>query len=30
MAETLTVDTTPDTEVLTEDEQESLEIGEQM
>ena len=30
MAETLTVDTTPQTEVLTEDEQESLEIGEQM
>ena len=30
MAETLTVDTTPDTEVLTADEQESLEIGEQM
>ena len=30
MSETLTVDTTPDTEVLTEDEQESLEIGEQM
>jgi len=30
MAETLTVDTSPDTEVLTSDEQESLEIGEQM
>ena len=30
MAETLTVDTTPDTEVLTADEQDSLEIGEQM
>ena len=30
MAETLTVDTTPQTEVLTEDEQESLEIGEQI
>ena len=30
MAETLTVDTSPQTEVLTEDEQESLEIGEQM
>ena len=30
MAETLTVDTTPETEVLTADEQDSLEIGEQM
>ena len=30
MAETLTVDTSPDTEVLTSDEQESLEIGEAM
>jgi len=30
MAETLTVDTSPDTEVLTADEQESLEIGEKM
>ena len=30
MAETLTVDTSPDTEVLTPDEQESLEIGEQL
>ena len=30
MAETLTVDTTPNTEVLTADEQDSLEIGEQM
>jgi len=30
MAETLTVDTSPDTEVLNSDEQESLEIGEQM
>jgi len=30
MAETLTVDTTPDTEVLTADEQDSLEVGEQM
>ncbi len=30
MAETLTVDTTPDTEVLTADEQDSLEIGERM
>ncbi len=30
MAETLTVDTTPNTEVLTTDEQDSLEIGEQM
>ena len=30
MAETLTVDTTPDTEVLTADEQDSLEVGEKM
>ena len=30
MSETLTVDTSPDTEVLNSDEQESLEIGEQM
>ena len=30
MADTLTVDTTPQTEVLNADEQESLEIGEQM
>ena len=30
MAETLTVDTSPQTEVLTQDEQESLEIGEQL
>jgi len=30
MAETLTYDNTPDTEVLTADEQDSLEIGEQM
>ena len=30
MAETLTYDNTPETEVLTPDEQESLEIGEQM
>ena len=30
MAETLTVDTSPDTEVLTSDEQDSLEIGEAM
>ena len=30
MAETLTVDTTPDTEVLTADEQDSLQVGEQM
>ena len=30
MAETLTVDTSPDTEVLTADEQDSLEIGEKM
>ena len=30
MAETLTYDTTPDTEVLTPDEQDSLEIGEKM
>ena len=30
MAETLTVDTTPNNEVLTADEQDSLEIGEQM
>jgi hypothetical protein len=30
MAETLTVDTTPDSEVLTADEQDSLQVGEQM
>ena len=30
MAETLTVDTTPETEVLTADEQDSLQVGEQM
>ena len=30
MAETLTVDTSPDTEVLTSDEQDSLQVGEQM
>ena len=30
MAETLTVDTTPDTEVLTPEEQDSLAVGEQM
>ena len=30
MAETLTVDTSPDTEVLTADEQDSLQIGEQL
>ena len=30
MAETLTVDTSPDTEVLTADEQDSLEVGEKM
>ena len=28
MAETLTVDTSPDTEVLTPEEQDSLEVGE--
>ena len=30
MAETLTIDTTPDSEVLTPDEQDSLEVGEKM
>ncbi len=30
MAETLTVDTTPDSEVLTADEQDSLQVGEKM
>ena len=30
MAETLSYDNTPDTEVLTEEEQNSLEVGEQL
>ena len=30
MAETLTVDPSPDTEVLTADEQDSLQIGEEL
>ena len=30
MAETLSYDNTPDTEVLTDEEQDSLEVGEQL